>query len=399
MTPDVQTPVDADRESMARLFSTSLNLPLERTLVRKDRLPLEDMRCAYVDGRVVATAGEFLFDQWFGGQPVPCSGIWGVATEPEHRGAGLATACVTDLLDGARRRGDPLSALFPAVLEPYRRLGYELAGTHNEHRVALDALPSVTRDDLPEVALIDLDRDLAGIRACYREWVRHHNGPVEPRDDDHWVGRIVHRPWDDTFRAIVVRDGERVTGFVAFTRTPEPAAHLDVAFGMACEPLVATDVRALRALIAYLRGHRGVGRWLGWVGPPNDPLSLWVGVQAVELARRYRWMLRLLDVPAAFEGRGYPAIDASVTFQVDDPLYPDNAGPWRLTVERGEPRVEPVDHHDRRPIAIGVLSSLFSGYLHPADAARFGYLDADDPAVETFGAVFAGPDPWCPFFF
>ncbi|MGZ8579115.1 MAG: sterol carrier protein domain-containing protein, partial [Actinomycetota bacterium] len=65
----------------------------------------------------------------------------------------------------------------------------------------------------------------------------------------------------------------------------------------------------------------------------------------------------------------------------------------------GEPRVEPVDHHDRRPIAIGVLSSLFSGYLHPADAARFGYLDADDPAVETFGDVFAGPDPWCPFFF
>jgi hypothetical protein len=46
-----------------------------------------------------------------------------------------------------------------------------------------------------------------------------------------------------------------------------------------------------------------------------------------------------------------------------------------------------------------VLSSIFSGYLAPRDAARIGFMDADDPAVVALAAMFAGPDPWCPFFF
>ena len=159
------------------------------------------------------------------------------------------------------------------------------------------------------------------------------------------------------------------------------------------------DARALDAMIAYARGHRGVGRWLQWVGPPNDPLTLLVGVQAVEVHQRYRWMLRLLDVPAAFAGRGYPAIDAEATFAVEDPRYPANAGPWTLEVRGGAASVRPAAVHDRRPVPITALSSLFTGYLRPRDAVRLGFLDEDDPTVDGFGAMLAGPDPWCPFFF
>jgi predicted acetyltransferase len=128
-------------------------------------------------------------------------------------------------------------------------------------------------------------------------------------------------------------------------------------------------------------------------------MTLLVGAQAVEVARRYRWMLRILDVPAAFEGRGYPAIDAEATFAVDDPRYPENAGPWRVTVSAGEAKVGPAERHERRPLPIGILSSLYTGYLRAADAVALGFLDADDPAVEALAAMFSGPDPWCPFFF
>jgi hypothetical protein len=55
--------------------------------------------------------------------------------------------------------------------------------------------------------------------------------------------------------------------------------------------------------------------------------------------------------------------------------------------------------HDRRPIPIGPLSSMFTGYLRPVDAVRLGFLDGDDPAVGALGAMLSGPDPWCPFFF
>ena len=73
------------------------------------------------------------------------SGIWGVVTLPEHRGGGLATRAVTELLEAARAKGQPLSVLYPATQRPYRGMGYELAGTMTRHAIALDDLPRVPR--------------------------------------------------------------------------------------------------------------------------------------------------------------------------------------------------------------------------------------------------------------
>ena len=177
--------------------------------------------------------------------------------------------------------------------------------------------------------------------ACFARWARTNDGTVEP-DARFWRQRLLERPWDDTFRAVVVDDGGRITGVASFTRKADASGHLDIGFGLEHLVFVTEDARALDAMIAYARGHRGVGRWLQWVGPPNDPLTLLVGVQAVEVHQRYRWMLRLLDVPAAFAGRGYPAIDAEATFAVEDPRYPANAGPWTLEVRGGSASVRPA---------------------------------------------------------
>jgi predicted acetyltransferase len=65
------------------------------------------------------------------------SGNWGVVTLPEHRGGGLATRAVTELLEEARGKGQPLSVLYPATQRPHRGMGYELAGTMTRHAVAL----------------------------------------------------------------------------------------------------------------------------------------------------------------------------------------------------------------------------------------------------------------------
>ena len=59
---------------------------------------LADIRVALEDDRVVATAGEFRFDQWFGGRGLDCCGITRVGTLPERRADGLATACTDALL-------------------------------------------------------------------------------------------------------------------------------------------------------------------------------------------------------------------------------------------------------------------------------------------------------------
>ncbi|MDP9335783.1 MAG: hypothetical protein M3Q30_21100, partial [Actinomycetota bacterium] len=71
MAADIRIPGDEHREEIARCLSRSLNFPMERALARAPRLPIEDFRCAFEDGRVVATAAEHHFVQWFRGRPVP----------------------------------------------------------------------------------------------------------------------------------------------------------------------------------------------------------------------------------------------------------------------------------------------------------------------------------------
>ena len=325
------------------------------------------------------------------------SGIFGVATLPEKRGSGLMSAALRRLLEDARARGDPISALYPAVIRPYRRLGFELAGSFTQHQLPIEAIPTFRGYDLPAVELLDLERDLEGIQACYRVWAGARTGTIEPVDDRWWTIRVFDRPFDETLRVVVVRGDAGVEGFAAFAREPT-SGPLDVSFGIDCNPLVATTERALRAMFMYFRGHHGVGRWVRWVGPPNDPITLWIEEQNVEHHYRFTWMLRLLDVPAAFERRGYPAEDGACTIAVDDPLFPDNAGPWRIEAAGGKVAVSRTEG-PARPIPIGTLSSLFTGYLRPADAVRLGLLDADDPSVDVLSRLLTGPDPWCPFFF
>jgi predicted acetyltransferase len=395
---EIRAPRDDERERVAEVLATSLNFPREAAIARSHLYSLDDMRAAVVDGAVVSTAGEFRFDQWFGGRALPCCAVWGVATLPEHRGSGLGSAATEAVMRAGRDRGAIVSALYPAVVKPYRALGYELAGTFTKHRIAIDAIPA-QGDAGPAPEPFDLERDLDGVRAAYRASASRHTGPVEPTGDGHWAERIMVRTDDESRRAVVVREAGEVTGFLVTGRESDPGP-LDVAFGLWTEAFVANSELALRSLLGYVRRFGGLGKWFQWSGPPNDPIGLLADDQRLSVDMHYRWMLRLLDVRAAFEQRGWPAIDAEVEFAVDDVLFPDNRGPWRLRVERGAATMarETADRGGS-PIAIGALSSMFSGYLHPADAVRLGLLAADDQTMSALSALFAGPDPWSPFFF
>jgi predicted acetyltransferase len=399
MTADIRVPVEREREQLVDLLRTSLNFTRAWAEDRGPTMPLPDYRCAYVDGRIVAAAAGFRFRQWFGGRDLPMSGIYAVATLPEHRGTGLASAAVLQVLRDARDDGMSVSALYPAVLRPYRRLGYDLGGTYSEHRLDLDAIPSDLGDRLPAVELLEPDRDLDGMKACHREWSRHGNGPLEPTEDSWWTRRIL-RPFGEALsRAVVVRDRDgSIEGFAAFRHTAVEGGHLDIDFGLECLAFATTTDRATRALLAYFRSFRGVGLWVQWCGPPEDPIAMLLS-QQLATPFRYRWMFRLLDVRSALAERGYPGVDAEVVVGVADPQFPENAGPWRLVVRAGEASVEPAKDAEVPRLPIGLLSSLFSGFLRVPDAVRMGYLARNDPAVPALQRLLSGADPWCPFFF
>ena len=105
-------------------------------------------------------------------------------------------------------------------------------------------------------------------------------------------------------------------------------------------------------------------------------------------------MSRLLDVESALRERGYPQeVSGEVVLSVDDRLFEDNHGPFRLIVESGKASVERVDDAGA-VLPIGALSSLFSGYVSPRDLASVGAIEVPDASLDALGALFAGPGPW-----
>ena len=69
---------------------------------------------------------------------------------------------------------------------------------------------------------------------------------------------------------------------------------------------------------------------------PRDPLTLVLGGLPAEEVRQVPWMARVIDLAAAFAGRGFaPPVRADVDLVVDDPEAPRNTGRWRLSVAAG----------------------------------------------------------------
>ncbi|MGH2635334.1 MAG: GNAT family N-acetyltransferase [Actinomycetota bacterium] len=393
----IRTPGEEHRDQVANVMRVSLNLEHAFVEHRAAGLPLESFRCAMEGDRVLGSAAERRFRQRFGGRELDMCGIWGVGTLPEHRGAGLATLAVSRLLHEARDRGTPLSALYPAILRPYRGLGFEMAGTYTEHSVRMDDLPR-GGGPLP-VEEYEPGRDLDDVRACYRRAVETHVGPIDSDDPDWWKRIMGARMPTDPHRAVVVRGpGGEVEGYASFEYEKEDA-DLDVSFRVACGHLVASSLDGTASLLSYFRGFRGLGQTLRFTGPPADPLSMLVEEQRLRPSWTFRWMLRLLDVRASLEGRGYPPVSGEAVLAVEDGLFPDNRGPWRLVAEDGKVTISSAEGSRVRPIPVGTLAAMYSGFLSPFDAVRLGLVDGDDPSVPVLARLFAGPPPYMLDFF
>jgi predicted acetyltransferase len=401
---EIRPPTEDERDQVVSVLRASLNLPRANLEERGPMIPLSELRCALDGDRVVSVAGGRSFRQWFGGHELPMSGIWGVGTLPEHRGTGLASRAIGQILTQAREDGVPLSVLYPATLRPYRRLGYELAGTFTEHRVPLDDLPRMEdgSGSGSGLGVVEYDpaHDLEDVRACYRRSIGDANGPIDSDSPAWWPQRIMgFGTKEQNHRAVVARGPDGIEAYASFVLEKAPG-DLDVSFLIECRHFVFSTTRGLGSILAYFRGFRGLGQALQFTGPPADPLAVLVEEQRVKPEWIFRWMLRLLDVPGALTGRGYPPVSGEAVIAVDDEMFPDNHGPWTVRADGGAVTITPADAGvSPQPIGIGTLSSMYSGYLSPFDAVRLGLLDSEDPAVPFLAKLFSGSAPWMHDFF
>jgi predicted acetyltransferase len=323
---------------------------------------------------------------WFGGRSVPTAGITAVGVAPPQRGSGVGIAMLRAMLHELHEAGTPLSSLYPATTAFYRRAGYERAATRIIYEQPLAAIG--LRDHALEAVAVD-EAQHETIKRLYARQGAAGSSFID-RPAFYWdlflkpKGRTPHI-------YMALRDGEP-EGYVAFFQ------------GSWGDPINVRDIVALtpaagRRLLTLLADHRSMQETVRWPGGPIDPILFLMPEQKAKVFRSIDLLLRIVDVPAALEARGYPAgVAAELHLEVADELLPWNNGRFVLEVADGRGRVS-SGGRGRLRLHARDLAALYSSFLTPFELQQGGSLTGEAPELATAALVFSGPRPWLPDMF
>jgi predicted acetyltransferase len=344
-----------------------------------------DLRIVRRDGRVAGGLVLIPMGQWFGGRSVPMVGIGGVGIDPQERASGLASALMRSVVSELHTGGYALSALYPATVPVYRRVGYELAGTYVTYTI--DTHKIDVRDRALDLALCDpIDPDT--FTPIYNARARITNANLD-RSEKFWK-RITDNPKGDVHAYTL--GGE---GYVVFKQ----ASAKDWGYDLELRDVVALTPAAARRLWTFFADHRSFTPKIRWIGAPGDPLTYQLREQDWDVEKNWTWMLRIVDVERALSERGYPAgLEAEVHFAVADDVLPANNAPFVLRVSDGKAE---VTRGGRGSVKIDVrgLAPLYTGFLGAEQLRATGYIDGLDNEMALATSIFAGPAPWLADFF
>ncbi|MFI5733334.1 enhanced intracellular survival protein Eis [Kribbella sp. NPDC051587] len=328
-----------------------------------------------VDGdQLVAAARIWPLQQWWSGRRMPLGGVAGVVVAPEYRGRGVGSLLMRGVLQRCAEKGYPLSALFPATTVLYRHLGYEFAGAKYRFSFPAADLRVLGGKGVAVRSAGKEDAQLFIDLASKMHETQRTNGPlVWPLSEvEDWLGD------DDNF-AYVAEDG-----FVVYSWSDG---------GLEVSELVSGSEETTRALWATVGSGASTARTVYAVVPPTDPIHLLAEHHADLDAQVNRWMLRLIDAPAAIAQRGYPAgAVLDVALRLEDADLPANAGDWRLSVADGTGELTAAEPDDQA-LCLGArgLAALYAGTpmatLRASGLATGGSVAADGALDHAFGGT------------
>ncbi|WP_051385706.1 GNAT family N-acetyltransferase [Actinokineospora inagensis] len=320
------------------------------------------------------------YHQFFGGKAVPMGGIASVAVQPHARGNGVAGSLLTESLSVMREAGQVISALYPYVIPPYRRYGWEHVGTTELALLTLSGLASTPRSS---VALRPaVQEDLDDIHECYLRTASTVDGMIDrsaPGFDLTW---LVERD------VVTVAPGPH--GIRGYLNADRPDGKRLRAYD-----LVADDLDTAHALLRQLAGWAGTLtdariRVLGHTLDLAVPGGLRRGLEV------HDFMLRVVDLPAAVAARGWPAVAESKPFTVDievaDPHAPWQSGRWRLVHEDGVVAAEPGGSGALQ-LTTRALGPWYAGSATAAALRTAGLLTGDPAAGVALDRLTGAPHP------
>ena len=396
-------------------------------------LPLQRTIAAFDGPLLVGTSGAYPQRLSVPGGELSCAGVSVVTVRPTHRRRGILTGMMAGLIEQARTFGEPVASLWAAEGAIYERFGFGVAtqdvhlmlpGGSRPPRPSIDA--DEAREDGVTIDFVALD-DAAALLDPVWERMRARRAGIPARTRDWWTRRILADHEDDRDGALPKRlvVARRAGASASGAAAPSGAAGSDAADARPAEPLgyalyrargiepdvtldvlelIAPDPAAEAALWGYLCAVDLVGTVDAPRRPVDDPVPFRFAdfrQPRMDDLRDALW-LRLIDLPAALQGRSWRGGSLDLTLGVTDARLPDNAGRWRLELSAdGEARCTRTDRDADLVLDVAALGAIYLGgtrVVRLADAGRIvertpGALAALDVAASTPRA------PWTPELF
>jgi predicted acetyltransferase len=360
---------------------------------------------AYDDERIVGGGGAFSFQMTVpGGREVATAGVTMVGVLPTHRRQGILRMLMARQLADVKRRGEPLAALWASEGSIYQRFGYGLATLNGIVDIQRDR--ATFRNPLPAVgsiALMGADEARPTVKAVY-DAVRMVTPGFYVRSDTWWDVVLAdpefrRRDAGRKFYAVLtIRD--RPAGYISY-RIKNEWLDTGPANTLMILELLGVDPEATQQMWRYAFGVDLMTKIRARLGPANHPLLLQVAEPRRLMLRLNDGVwLRVVDVPAALEARGY-AGDGTIVLDVTDDFMPEVAGRWRLTVGNGTGRVVATDEPPDIRLDITDLGAVYLGGFSFASLGHAGRTtELTGGSRRTADRMFASDvPPWCPEIF
>jgi predicted acetyltransferase len=352
-----------------------------------DRVGRGNLRGVYDGARLAGGMAFYRTAQWFGGKEIPCAGISGVAINAADRGSGACATLMRGVLGELHREGIPLASLYASTQYLYRTFGFEHAGTQTQYEIPISSIHSSDRtvpihrfdsppiDRLHEVSLTRAIRGNGHLSRTHGLWQRQ----IDPAGGN---GTVTY----------LIGDADAPEGFVILRTATRD--------GGVPQPLVSTDLVAntpasMHRLLTLIRDHRSMCDSFQWYGAPQDPLIFLADEQWVTVKSCMRWMLRIIDLPAAIERRGYDrSASGTLDLEIEDELQPENAGRWRVVIDSGTANIRRGGSGSLR-MDIRALAPLYSSFYTADQLVRLGVIwSGDDGQLSLATRAFGGEPPW-----
>ena len=324
-----------------------------------------------------------------GGRALACTGFAGVGVPPEERGRGHAKRAMQLALAELREAGHPAALLYASTYGLYRSVGFERAGA----RYLASARPE-------DIGVVDRElraRPLSEADEAERRAVQEAFALERP-------GHLLRGPHLErrarTEQGLAAEgvgfEGEDgLEGYLQWVQQPTEGGPYELFL----TDWAALTPAALRRLLCFLADHRSLATRVRWPSGPHDPLLHALPERRYQLTLADLWLLRVLDPAQLLEGRGYAsALCGRLDLELEDELFPQCGGRWRLEVEGGRARLQPGGEGE---LALGTraLAPLCTGHLRASELVRLGWARGARAALERADALFAGPAPCMPDMF